>query len=205
MIEIVTAKRSKNGLHVKYRVNGEDHFTDFFYNSINFYQLEKIVGPVFVQRLFFHAVAFDVLKFVKDDNIRILWGPFFHFVSSSFSTFWERQANATLMTYCKNGAYAPTTIATNGIAPLTIDGSDEPVFTVSGRSRKAKDNHHHVQIKTSKKHTGTGNMVNLFLALPVAAAHGIATVRLDKKSVGGYSASTTDYIHKTLTPDITVA
>ena len=203
MIEIVTAKRSKNGLHVKYRVNGEEHFTDFCYNSINFYQLEKLVGQVFVQRLFFHAVAFDVLKFIKDDNTRILWGPFFGFVSGSFSTFWERQANAKLMTFCKNGAYAPTPIATNGVAPLTINGTDEPVFTVSGRARKAKDNHHHVQVKTSKKHSS--RMMELFLALPVAAAHGISTVELSKRSVGGYSTRTTDYIHKTLTPDITVA
>ena len=197
MIEIVTAKRSKNGLHVKYRVDGEDHFTDFFYNSINFYQLEKVVGSTFVQRLFFHAVAFDVLKFVKDDDTRILWGPFFQFVSSSFSTFWERQANAKLMAYCKNGAYPPTSIATNGVAPLTIDGTAEPVFTVSGRARKAKDNQHHVQIKTSKKHTS--DMMTLFLALPVAAAHGISTVELSEQT-----AVTTNYIHKTLTPDITV-
>lgn len=202
MIEIVTAKRSKNGLHVKYRVDGEDHFTDFFYNSINFYALEKIVGPSFVQQLFFHAVAFDVLKFMKDDNTRIMWGPFFHFVSSSFSTFWERQANATLMAYCKNGAYPPTTIATNGVAPLTINGDDEPVFTVSGRARKAKDNQHHVQIKTSKKHSS--DMMTIFLSLPVAAAHGLSTITAEKNSPQ-LDNVVSQYIHKTLTPDITVA
>ena len=197
MIEIVTAKRSKNGLHVKYRVDGKDHFTDFVYNSINFYQLEKLVGPIFVQRLFFHIVAFDVCKFITKEPKRIMWGPFFGYVGGTFIDMWERQTQLTANV--RPQPYHPlTSIVTNGVAPLTINGTDEPVFTVSGRARKMKDNQHHVQIKTSKKHTN--DMMTLFLSLPVAAAYGISTVTAENAI-----PEAAQYIHQALTPDITVA
>ena len=200
MIEITSAKRSKNGLHVKYRVEGEEHFSDFFYNSINFYKLEKVVGEVFVQRLFFHIIAFDILKFVKKDS-RIMWGPMFNYVTAPFSDFWEKQTNVTLMSYYR-AAYPTVPVTTNGVAPLTINGKDEPVLTISGRSKKPKDNQHHVQVKTSKKHSS--DMLSVFLSLPVAAAYGISTVS-SEKIAPQLDNVVSQYIHKVLTPDITIA
>jgi len=193
MIEIVTAKRSKNGLHVKYRVDGKEHFTDFFYNSINFYKLEKAVGEMFVKRLFFHIVAFDVCKFVAKKPPRIMWGPFFDYVTPSFVDFWERNTGVTLLTSSMH-TYPPTSVKTNGTAPLTINGTESPTFTVSGRSRKAKDNHHHVQIKTSLKKEN--DLLTLFLSLPVATNYEISQVHMDE-------LGNVPYIQTALTPDIT--
>ena len=196
MIEIVTAKRSKNGLHVKYRVEGKEHSSDFIYNSINFYQLEKEVGSVFVQRLFFHIVAFDVMKFVTSDTSRVMWGPFFGYVGTSFIDLWERETKFAAK-WRPQPYHPPTAIVTNGAVPLHING-DEPAFTISGRVKKAKDNQHHVQVKTSKKHSS--DTLTLFLSLPVAAAYGLSMVTPETPL-----PEIKQYIHTALTPDITVS
>ncbi len=196
MIEIVTAKRSKHGLHVRYRVEGKEHSSDFFYNSINFYQLEKELGSVFVQRLFFHIVAFDVVKFLKSDTTRILWGPFFSYVSAPFIALWEKETN-NLIT-AQNPFHVPISVVTNGVAPLHINGNDKPTFTISARDKMPKDDQHHVQFKTTKKHSS--DLLTLFLSLPVAAAHGLSVVTSENPL-----PDVTQYVHRTLTPDITVA
>lgn len=68
---------------------GESRFTtSFWYDTVDFYELEARFGADVMRRVYFHIVAFDVNKLISLKPARVDFGPFADQTTASFLELW---------------------------------------------------------------------------------------------------------------------
>lgn len=90
MLKISYFARVHNKLHVTYQVDDKDFEAVFcYYHTVDFDDLEKRFGLEFMERLYFHIIAFEATKLQVLTPSSIDWGVFAKYATNEFTRFWH--------------------------------------------------------------------------------------------------------------------
>lgn len=82
-------QRSQRQIVLRYRV-GEMHFsTSYWYDTVDFHQLDERYGPAFMRVVDFHILAFEANKAASLAPDAIDFGPYADLVTDDFWNLWE--------------------------------------------------------------------------------------------------------------------
>jgi len=82
--------RSKNQLSFTFGIDDLRFETSYWYNDVNLISLEEKYGQLFLNKVYFHIIIFEVSKLVSLHPKTIDLGPFAHFHTKEFETLWRK-------------------------------------------------------------------------------------------------------------------
>ena len=81
--------RSRHQLVLNYRMDEIVFSTVYWYDTVNFYELEARFGQKFVQRIYFHLLAFEANKAASLKPAILVLGPYQAYYSDRFFEVWR--------------------------------------------------------------------------------------------------------------------
>lgn len=81
-------RRDRHQLVLPYRVDGLLFHTDYWYDSVNFFELEQRYGQPFMDRVYFHLLAYEANKAASLAPAVFDPGPYAEYCTPAFATLW---------------------------------------------------------------------------------------------------------------------
>ena len=82
-------ERARHQLVLNYRVDEIMFSTVYWYDTVNFYELEERFGPDFMRRIYFHLLAFEANKAASLKPAVLDLGPYADLYSEPFMALWQ--------------------------------------------------------------------------------------------------------------------
>ena len=74
---------------MSYRCGDLNFSTSYWYQDVDFFQLEDRYGEAFMESIYFHIAAFDINKVASLRPDTLDWGPFGHLATHEFRDLWK--------------------------------------------------------------------------------------------------------------------
>ena len=82
--------RSRQQISMVFKIDDLRFETAYWYSDIDLYRLEERFGSAFMNKLYFHIMAFEINKFVSLKPETIDLGDYAHFYTKTFETLWRK-------------------------------------------------------------------------------------------------------------------
>jgi hypothetical protein len=136
-------QRSRHQLVLNYRVDDLSFSTAYWYDTVNFYQLEARFGEAFMRRIYFHLLAFEANKAASLKPAVLDLGPYQDLYTDRFFELWQtifanvwgiwRYHNNLLDYKGPQGAAVRPAKSNQSTGPATLElGPDEKLLSMCG-------------------------------------------------------------------------
>lgn len=90
VLKLETIHRDRHQLAFQFSVDGLIFNTTYWYDTVDFFELENIFGKEFLEKVYFHIAAFEINKIASLRPQQVDWGNYTKSANKDFEKLWLR-------------------------------------------------------------------------------------------------------------------